>query len=81
MRLADIIRQCKAEGVQSCKLHPDGTIAELTFAPATNVAEKKKLTKDEEIEEAKKKRNPRRNALDVALEAQSDLRSEQFGKA
>lgn len=81
MRLADIIRQCKAEGVQSCKLHPDGTIAELTFAAPSPVVEKKKLTKDEEIEEARKKRNPRRNAMDVALEAHSDLRGEDVGKS
>ena len=65
MRLADVIRQCKEAGCSEVELHPDGSIARLVFSSASKV-EKKKKTNAELMEEDRKKRNPRRDAMELA---------------
>jgi hypothetical protein len=62
MRLADIIKQCKDAGCSEVELHPDGSIARMVFGP---VVERKRLTRAEEIEKARKERNPRRDAMEL----------------
>jgi len=65
MRLADVIRQCKEANCTEVELHPDGSIARMVFS-STVKAEKKKKTNAELIEEDRKKRNPRRDAMELA---------------
>lgn len=70
MRLSVLIAKARREGVREVSLHPDGSIARLVFdAPKPPEPKRKEKTKQEQLEEEQAKRNPRRDALDVALEA------------
>ena len=67
MRLSDVIKQCREAGATSVELYEDGKIKSLTFASATVVVKRTK-SREEILEEEKEARNPRRNALDLAVE-------------
>lgn len=70
MRLSALIAKARKEGVREVSLHPDGSIARLVFGdPIPPEPKRKEKSKQELLEEEQAKRNPRRDALDVALEA------------
>jgi hypothetical protein len=64
MRLSDIIKACKQSGATEVELHPDGSIARMVFGQRQ--VEPKRKTRAEEIAEDKKRRNPRRDAMELA---------------
>lgn len=66
MRMADVIRQAKDAGATSVELYPDGAIKSMTFGQAPVV--KKEKSRQDVLEEEKEARNPRRNAMDLAVE-------------
>jgi len=74
MRLADIIKQCKEAGATEVELYETGEVKRLAFG--AKVTKEKKLSKAEEIEADKLRRNPRKNAVDLAISYASDLRAE-----
>lgn len=55
-------------GASSVKFHPDGSIAEVVFAPKVERYEKPKLTVEQAIAKDREYRNPRRDALELAEE-------------
>ncbi len=71
MRLSTIIATARKAGVREIELHPDGSVARLVFAapPGPEPKPKRERTKEELLKEEQDRRNPRRDALDVALEA------------
>jgi MoaA/NifB/PqqE/SkfB family radical SAM enzyme len=76
MRLADIIRQCQEAGVSEVELHPDGSIARMKFADRRPKREAKKLSRVEQLKKDQEERNPRKNAMDLAVKVASDLRGD-----
>lgn len=72
MRLSALIANARKEGVREIELHPDGSIARLVFDAPVPAVKKKEKTKQELLEEEKAKRNPARDALDVAIEAMGE---------
>jgi len=69
VRLNELIKHARANGLSEIELHPNGKLARVVFAPVVPVVPAKVKTKEEQLEEDKLERNPRRNSLDVALEA------------
>jgi hypothetical protein len=69
VRLSALIAQAKKAGAREIELHPDGSIARLVFGdPEPVVKPRREKTKQELIAEDQAARNPKRDALDVALE-------------
>jgi hypothetical protein len=66
MRLSDVIKQCKEAGATSVELYEDGKIKSLTFGAPRPAP--KKLTREQELAAEQEARNPRRNAIDLAVE-------------
>lgn len=65
-----IIAQARKQGVREVSLHPDGSIAKIVLGdPIPAVKPRKEKTKQELLAEEQAARNPRRDALDVALDA------------
>lgn len=69
MRLAELVKTARANGLAEIELHPNGKLARVVFSPPIPVVTPKTKTTEEKLDEAKDERNPRRNSLDVALEA------------
>lgn len=69
MRLSELIKAARANGLSEVELHPNGKLARVVFSPPVPVVTPRVKTKQEELDEDREARNPRRDSLDVALEA------------
>ncbi len=70
MRPSALFALAKREGIREVELHPDGSLARVVFAePVPILKPRKEKTQQELIAEEQAARNPRRDALDVALDA------------
>jgi hypothetical protein len=74
MNLKEIIAECQSAGVTQIETHPDGSIAKLVFGHQRT--QKPEPTPQERIIADKEKREPRRNAMELAEELISDIRKE-----